>query len=199
MGENEWGETVDDMGGHQDCDAEESSESSNGSDYEVNDECGDDEGSRMESSPRDTEVADASLAAMLQHMQSTDQHNETSADHDKEEGYRAYGTGQQGGHESVRQRQRPQQRAEWAATRKNNNSKRSTGVRGADESCKTCKGARGICRRWNAPGHLYDFTASNSGSNYGHRGQSERGCMCISSLAAAAAASHSGSDNPEAG
>jgi hypothetical protein len=78
----------------------------------------------------------------------------------------------------------------------------SIAVRGPDESCKTCKGARGICRRWNTPGHLYDYKPPQT--DYGtmaQAGQSPRrsGVMSISSLAAAAAASHSGSDGSSTG
>ena len=147
----------------------------------------------------DTEVADASLAAMLQHMQSTDEH---SAEQDEAK----YGTFEQDGHESLQQLQRLQHRAATTAKGRNSvNSSRdrnndgygSITVRGPDESCKTCKGARGICRRWNTPGHLYDYAAT--GPKYNRPVSGGSGTMSISSLAAAAAASRSGSDSSSTG
>ena len=151
----------------------------------------------------DTEVADASLAAMLQHMQSTDEHSKvTHAERNDNRSYNAYGGRAQGNHNSLQQVQRVKQRAELGG--RLNKGHGGTTVRGPDESCKTCKGARGICRKWNTPGHLYEYPSAESSSSrdsiYDRQGQPRQpgqggnGGMSISSLAAAAAASGAGSD-----
>ena len=136
----------------------------------------------------DTEVADASLAAMLQHMQST---NDRSAEKDENMDEAKYGTFEHRGSEMSTAKGRG---SVSSSRDRDNDGNGSITVRGPDESCKTCKGARGICRRWNTPGHLYDYTATGSKYNSRVSGGSGSGGMSISSLAAAAAASRSGSD-----